>query len=333
MSKGDTIYRFYTKCGTARRLATQQVRYDHTKKINCGCANCSLFTEYHSLLAPDEFIVILRTTTDEFNVIPRTQRMSDCRTATCPNVLWYLKFKVFSRFLRNKYVGVHFAGQGKYSTSDASDRQGKWIFVRRRRGTEPAVTDVVRRGCRVRLREDRENPRKVHQQRDNDRRWISGWRHHGNNLNSSWTLARNFIRVVGMAASSHHQTTRENKSNDRMVERGMVERGDDVFNDQSCSVSPWAAFQYNPILYFIPGPRRRVVWILLSTIFHRTFNSFLFNELFFVTHLRYPDDPVRTQVIVRALKMGYDDIPEFLLEENYLLSARLEPRWLSFAKV
>ena len=44
--------------------------YDHTKKINCGSANCSLLTVYHSLLAPDEFNVILRTTTDEINVIP-----------------------------------------------------------------------------------------------------------------------------------------------------------------------------------------------------------------------------------------------------------------------
>ena len=57
--------------GTSRRLTTQQVGYDHTKKINCGSANCSLLVEYHSLLAPDEFNVILRTTTDEFNVIPR----------------------------------------------------------------------------------------------------------------------------------------------------------------------------------------------------------------------------------------------------------------------
>ena len=60
--------------GTARRLATQQVGYDHTKKINCGSANCSLLTEYHSLLALDEFNVIFRTTTDEFNVIPRSMQ-------------------------------------------------------------------------------------------------------------------------------------------------------------------------------------------------------------------------------------------------------------------
>ena len=58
MSKGDTIYRFYTiytiqSTGTAHRLAIQQVRYDHTKKINCGSTNCSLLTEYRSLLAPD----------------------------------------------------------------------------------------------------------------------------------------------------------------------------------------------------------------------------------------------------------------------------------------
>ena len=35
-------------------------------------AQIAAYSEYHSLLTPDEFNVILRTTTDEFNVIPRT---------------------------------------------------------------------------------------------------------------------------------------------------------------------------------------------------------------------------------------------------------------------
>ena len=72
MTKYTYFIRNTAYTGTTRRLAAQQVGYDHTKKINCGSANCSSLTEYHSLLAPDEFNVILRKTTDEFNVILRT---------------------------------------------------------------------------------------------------------------------------------------------------------------------------------------------------------------------------------------------------------------------
>ena len=76
--------------GTARRPATQQVGYDHTKNINCGSSNCSLLTEYHSLLVPDEFNDILRTTTDEFNVIPRTMntRLAGVRKSSNVTVVW-----------------------------------------------------------------------------------------------------------------------------------------------------------------------------------------------------------------------------------------------------
>ena len=57
--------------GPARRLATQQVRYDQEGKsaVHSG-VNCSNTHNIISSMAPHEFNVILRTTTDEFNVLP-----------------------------------------------------------------------------------------------------------------------------------------------------------------------------------------------------------------------------------------------------------------------
>ena len=62
-----TVYKLYDiqPTGPARRLATQQVGYDWTKKINRGGANCSQAHNIISLLVPDEFNVMIRTTTDE----------------------------------------------------------------------------------------------------------------------------------------------------------------------------------------------------------------------------------------------------------------------------
>ena len=64
-----------TNC-PAHRLDTQQVGYT-TKKENklcsgadCSNADCSNTHNIISSMAPHEFNVVLRTTTDEFNVIP-----------------------------------------------------------------------------------------------------------------------------------------------------------------------------------------------------------------------------------------------------------------------
>ena len=63
-------YRLYEiqPTGPARRLATQQVGYNQTKKINRGSANRSQTHNIMSSLAPDVFNVIIRTSTDEINV-------------------------------------------------------------------------------------------------------------------------------------------------------------------------------------------------------------------------------------------------------------------------
>ena len=55
-----TVYMLYEiqPTGQARRLATQQVGYDQTKKINRGGANCSQTHNIIPLLAPDDFNVI-----------------------------------------------------------------------------------------------------------------------------------------------------------------------------------------------------------------------------------------------------------------------------------
>ena len=76
-----TVYMLYEilPIGPARRLATQQVGYCQTKKINRGGANCSHTHNIILVLAPNEFNIIIRTTTDEFNVIPRT----DCKNCAC----------------------------------------------------------------------------------------------------------------------------------------------------------------------------------------------------------------------------------------------------------
>ena len=42
--------------GTAHRLATQQVGYDHTKKINCGSANCTPSNPPQKLNLPTSII-------------------------------------------------------------------------------------------------------------------------------------------------------------------------------------------------------------------------------------------------------------------------------------
>ena len=62
-----TVYMLYgiQLTGLARRLATQQVGYDQTEKINRGSANCSQTHNIIPLLVPDKFNVIIRTTTDE----------------------------------------------------------------------------------------------------------------------------------------------------------------------------------------------------------------------------------------------------------------------------
>ena len=58
----------------ARRLATQQVGYDRKGKNSlCSGANCSNTHNIISSMAPHKFNVVLRTTTDEFNVLPRTE--------------------------------------------------------------------------------------------------------------------------------------------------------------------------------------------------------------------------------------------------------------------
>ena len=67
------VLRTYGIQNTARRsshgLATQQVGYNQTKEINSGSANCNHTHNIISLLVPDVFNVIFKTTVDEFNLI------------------------------------------------------------------------------------------------------------------------------------------------------------------------------------------------------------------------------------------------------------------------
>ena len=73
----------------ANRSITQasytEGRVQPAKKINRSGANCSN-TWYHSHMAQREFKVILRTTTDEFNVLPRTHLC----LAQIPAIVWHL---------------------------------------------------------------------------------------------------------------------------------------------------------------------------------------------------------------------------------------------------
>ena len=73
----ESLYSVHVIRNTAHRPSTQtsyifrtkQVGYDQTKTINCCGANCSQTHNIISLLVPDEFNVIIRTTTDEFNCL------------------------------------------------------------------------------------------------------------------------------------------------------------------------------------------------------------------------------------------------------------------------
>ena len=58
--------------GPARRLATQKVGYDQQGK-STAAAQIAATLGIISQMAPREFNVVLRTTTDEFNVLPRTR--------------------------------------------------------------------------------------------------------------------------------------------------------------------------------------------------------------------------------------------------------------------
>ena len=57
--------------GPARRLATQKVGYDQQGK-STAAAQIAETLSIISQMAPREFNVVLRTTTDEFNILPRT---------------------------------------------------------------------------------------------------------------------------------------------------------------------------------------------------------------------------------------------------------------------
>ena len=57
--------------GPACRLATQKVGYDQQRKLTAA-AQIAATLSIISQMVPREFNVILRTTTDEFNVLPRT---------------------------------------------------------------------------------------------------------------------------------------------------------------------------------------------------------------------------------------------------------------------
>ena len=71
-----TVYMLYKiwPTGPAHKLATQHVGYDQSKKINRGGTNWNQNHNIISLLTPDEFSIIIRTTKDiyEFNVITMT---------------------------------------------------------------------------------------------------------------------------------------------------------------------------------------------------------------------------------------------------------------------
>ena len=72
--KYATVHRTAMKIYTDRRpnpLASyiKQDGYDQTKKVNCGSANRSHNHNIISLLAADEFNVILKITKDDVNVI------------------------------------------------------------------------------------------------------------------------------------------------------------------------------------------------------------------------------------------------------------------------
>ena len=57
--------------GPARRLATQKVGYDQQIK-STAAAQIAATLSIISQMTPGEFNVILGTTTDEFNFLPRT---------------------------------------------------------------------------------------------------------------------------------------------------------------------------------------------------------------------------------------------------------------------
>ena len=68
------LYEIQPTCPVCR-LATQQVEYKQRKSTAAAQIAARLTMCIISLLAPDEFNVIIRTTTDEFNFIPRTRKV------------------------------------------------------------------------------------------------------------------------------------------------------------------------------------------------------------------------------------------------------------------
>ena len=85
--------------GPARRLATRQVGYDKKGNQLCSGTNCNnTHNHSHSSIAPHEFNFILGTTTDEFNVIARTQ-MKSMQHFTTPS-LW-LPFESAKKLITN----------------------------------------------------------------------------------------------------------------------------------------------------------------------------------------------------------------------------------------
>ena len=91
--------------GPSCRLATQQVGYDQTKKIYHGCANCSQTHNIISLLAPDEFNVIIRT---GHRMIIDYQLVFDCTEflprSSRTTILDTPKFPISSKFQQNPSV-------------------------------------------------------------------------------------------------------------------------------------------------------------------------------------------------------------------------------------
>ena len=61
--------------GPARRLATQKVGYDQQGK-STATAQIAATLSIISQMEPREFNVVLRTTSDEFNVLPRASYLS-----------------------------------------------------------------------------------------------------------------------------------------------------------------------------------------------------------------------------------------------------------------
>ena len=66
-------YMLYEIQPTGPLPATQHVGYDKKENQLCSGANCSNTHNIISSMAPHEFNVVLRTTTDKFNVLPRTK--------------------------------------------------------------------------------------------------------------------------------------------------------------------------------------------------------------------------------------------------------------------